>query len=146
MVTEENVFALKTAVKKVVHEVGGLAAAASCSRVGISQLSDYGNVASDKMVPVDVALDLEMIGGSPHITAQMARLHGYQLMPCDGRPMHELIPALQRIALDNGALFAKTVHILSGGAVSTKERNELASTLADIARASAEALAALEEQ
>jgi hypothetical protein len=143
--SEEDILALKTATKRVVHDLGGIVAAASCTRVGVSQLSDYGNVTSEKMIPADVALDLEMISGLPHITAELARRQGYQLVPSGDRPLHELIPALQRIAADNGALFGTAVHVLSGGRITPAERRVMATKLLDMIQAGQEALCALEE-
>ena len=74
--TPEQINALKTAFKLVVSDVGGLEAAAACTRLGKSQLAEYGNINSEKMITVDVVLDLEAIGGAPHVTAAMAAAHG----------------------------------------------------------------------
>ncbi len=71
---------LKTAFKRVVADLGGLACAASCTRVSPSHLSDYGNVESDKMPPMDVVLDLELISGRPHATSALAAMQGRALV------------------------------------------------------------------
>lgn len=112
--TEENINALKTAFKLVLADVGGLVAASTCTRVEVSQLSAYGNVANrEKIVPVDVALDLEMIGGAPHVTAALAAAQGYELVPLDSRPTHELVSCMSEISLDSGRLLADAVQLMN---------------------------------
>lgn len=119
--TPEIQNALKTAVKQTVADLGGLDAAASCTRVGRSQLFDYGNIGTDKHIPVDVALDLEMISGNPRISRAMASAQGFELQPMEGRPTHQLMDCLSRISDDNGRLFRDVMLYLKGDGHLAKE-------------------------
>lgn len=76
-----SVAAIKTATKKAIQHLGGIDAAATISRVGRSQLSDYGNRNSPQVVPVDVALDLDTSAQEPLILAAMAHAEGFRLVP-----------------------------------------------------------------
>jgi hypothetical protein len=46
--------ALKTAMKLVITDLGGIDAAASCTRVGRSQINEYGTAGKDSFAPADV--------------------------------------------------------------------------------------------
>ncbi|KFL92053.1 hypothetical protein AmDm5_0494 [Acetobacter malorum] len=76
-----SVAAIKTATKKAIQHLGGIDAAATISRVGRSQLSDYGNRNSPQVVPVDVAVDLDTSAQEPLILAAMAHAEGFRLVP-----------------------------------------------------------------
>ena len=143
--TPENVNALKTAFKRVLFDVGGLLASAASTRVGPSQLSDYGNISCDKIVPVDVVLDLELISGQPHITSALAQLQGYDLVARELMPAHELIACLQRISEDNGQLFAQALHAVGGAALTATERASMIASAVDVQRASSELIAILSQ-
>jgi hypothetical protein len=136
---------LKTAFKRVLDDLGGIEAAASCTRVGKSQLSDYGNIACDKMVPVDVVLDLELVSGQPHVTAALAATQGFELLPVDKRPTHELLASLARIADDNGRLFGDVARMI-GGMPTEHHRSLLRRHLTNVVAAAREALAAVPEE
>lgn len=73
--------AIKTATKDVIQKIGGYEAAASITRVGKSNLSDYGNHNSPLIVPVDVAVVLDCCAQQPVILAAMAHAEGYALVP-----------------------------------------------------------------
>ena len=141
--TEQNLNALKTAFKLVIADVGGLDAGSTCTRVGKSQLSDYGSVSCDKMPPTDVVMDLEAIGGNAHVTAEACRQQGGAFLRYELRPHHELIASLQRIALDNGSLFAEAVQMLNAKA-SAQARQRMIEQLLDIQQAVHEALLAID--
>lgn len=143
--TPERLNGLKTAFKRVLADLGGVDAAASCSRIGRSQVSDYGNITSDKMPPIDVVLDFEAITGQPHITAAMAGALGYELMPTDTRPAHELAALLSRISLDNGQLLAQAAHVLASKKITSKQRHAMARELTDMVQAGREVLILLEK-
>ena len=131
---------LKTAFKRVIADLGGLACAAECTRVGISHLSDYGNVESDKVVPIDVVLDLEMISGPPHITAALAAAQGRELVVVTPlRPKDDLAVLLARIGADSGALFGDAAEALAHKKLTPREKQKLTSDLAELLAATREA-------
>ncbi|WP_298216808.1 hypothetical protein [Acidocella sp.] len=130
-------------------DVGGVDAAASCTRVGKSQISAYGDIHTpEKLAPLDVAVDLEAIGGTPRVTAAMARILGYELMPLDGRAPHELAACLKEVSMDSGKLLADVVDLMSQ-AKHERSRHAVEAVLRDLgelARASLEALIALKAE
>lgn len=135
---------LKTATKLVVADLGGGDAAATCTRVGKSQLSDYGNVSSDKFIPVDVVLDLERVGGVPHITAALARAQGYLLVPgSTPRARSELAVLMAEIGRDVGELFGTAALALSHGKLTDAERQELLRELDNLHRVVGEVMSLL---
>ncbi|MDE1904987.1 MAG: hypothetical protein KGH75_00870 [Rhodospirillales bacterium] len=137
---------LKSAFRVLVRAVGGVDAAAACSRAGRSLISEYQTFESERFPPVDVVLDIEEIAGSPEVTAAMARALGFRLVPAEPRAEGELCAALARIGRDCGEIFAAAAHVLSGGGVSAAERAELVRDLDDLQRVAGEALALVERE
>ncbi|MDD2794382.1 phage regulatory CII family protein [Acidocella sp.] len=132
---------LKTAFKRVVADLGGLACAASCTRVSPSHLSDYGNVESDKMPPLDVVLDLELISGRPHATSALAAMQGRALVVVEPlRAKSDLAVLMARIGQDAGVLFGDISTALSHRRISDRERRKLQDDLRELIDASREAL------
>lgn len=71
--------ALKTATMLLVRDVGGLDAAALCTRVKRSVIADYTNRHSPLHMPADVVADLEAVASVPYVTQTLARLRGARL-------------------------------------------------------------------
>ncbi len=139
--------ALKTGTKQVLADLGGADAAVTCTRVQRSQLYDYGNVAVDKFTPIDVVLDLERVGGTPHITAALARAQGYMLMPIEiARDRSELSALMAEIGRDFGELFATAATALSHDKLTEQERLDLVRELDNLRRVTGEAIAFLSRQ
>lgn len=130
---------LKTGTRLLLRDLGGIDAAAACSRVGRSLWSDYARPHSDRFIPVDVVIDAEAIAGTPHVTAAMARAQGYELVPLLARPRGELGDALARISTGVGALFATVAAAFSDGALTAAERDALARDLDAVVRLAGEA-------
>lgn len=130
---------LKTGTRLLTRDLGGIDAAAACSRVGRTLWSDYASPHSDRFIPVDVVIDAEAIAGTPYVTAAMARAQGYHLVPLLARPRGELGDALGRISTGVGALFATVAAAFSDGALSPAERDTLARELDAVARLAGEA-------
>jgi len=77
---------LKAATRRLVKEAGGVESAASVTRVGKSNLSDYG--ASQNPItfgPIDVIADLESDTGAAYVTRALAQLAGCVLLPVEVR-------------------------------------------------------------
>jgi hypothetical protein len=131
--------ALKTAFKLLVADLGGIEAAATCTRVGKSQIAEYGSVnAPERHVPADVLLALETVAGAPHVTAALARAQGYKLVRLESaaRP-GDLAVVTSRLAADVTHFYGDFSAAIAGGALTEGERTVL---LADIdhVRATAE--------
>lgn len=73
---------LKTHLRRIHAALGGIDAAASCTRVVRSKLAEYADVnRPDRHIPIDVLLDLEMGSGQPFVTEFLAGAQGYVLLP-----------------------------------------------------------------
>jgi len=72
---------LKTQTKKLVNAVHGVEAAAASTRgAPVTFHRAYDNNRPDCYLGIDQVLDLEMIGGDPHVTRRLAELQGYRLV------------------------------------------------------------------
>ena len=126
--------ALKTAFKLLIGDVGGLDAGAACTRVARSQLGDYGNRAMDKFPPADVILDLERCAQEPRVTATLARLQGYCLMPVQLGANGTVGQTMEQVAGRSGTLLMTTVRALADGVVTDDENEELDQGLDELIR------------
>jgi hypothetical protein len=134
---------LKTATKMLVRDIGGVDATAACTRAGRSLISDYGNLASDRFMPGDIILDAETIGGTPHITAALARIQGYELVPRTTVTDGDLNHKLAGLGREFGALFADVATALADGEITEAERDTLLRGLENVRRVAGEAASAL---
>lgn len=125
--------ALKTASKMLVSLLGGLDAAASCSRVQRSQISDYQNVhVAERFAPIDVVMDLESVAGSPLVTRAMAAALGYELVAVEARSAGRLAADLARFGRDASDLFAAAVGVLNGAHPTTAQRERMLADLHEL--------------
>ena len=137
-----NRAALKTAVRLTLHRLGGLDAAATCCRVGATNLQQYGSQAHpDRHIPADVILDLELIAGEPLITAALARAQGYRLEPVTARQTGDVVSPAQRLGRAAAELSAQLLAALEDHSISPAERDVLLAT-AGQARQAADAVMA----
>lgn len=139
--------AIKTAVKRLLNDVGGIDAAAACTRGTRSLFSEYGSITSDRQVPVDVVLDLESIAGIPHVTSALAAVHGYELVRIAApRGSEQVATALGRVGQGMAVLFADTARALADGAVTPVTNAALTRDLEDVSRLVSDALSLLRFQ
>ena len=141
--TEAQRFALKTAAKRLFHTLGGLAAAASCTRLQTSRLALFGDInAPEHHMPVDVVADLEAVAGAPLITEQLAAQRGFVLLPVrvgEG----DVADALARVASDSGRTMADALRALREGDLAEPEKLQLVQDLTELVRDAQLALAAI---
>jgi hypothetical protein len=72
---------VKSAVRALLHAVGGEAKAAAACRVSKSTLSEYGNPRyGERHMPLDVVLALEKTAGQMPVTEHLAAEHGALLL------------------------------------------------------------------
>jgi hypothetical protein len=127
--------ALKTAAHVLVGEVGGLDAAAAATRVGRSNLSDYGRPGQPHFMPIDVVLDLEIALHRPVVTQQLALAQGYDLVRIVADPAGGLVPAqLAAMGRETAALFATAAVALADGRLCPAERAALSGHAAELRR------------
>ncbi|GBQ99188.1 hypothetical protein AA23498_3432 [Acetobacter nitrogenifigens DSM 23921 = NBRC 105050] len=111
---------IKTATKEAVKRCGGLDAAACVVRVGKSNLSDYGNRDRPHIVPVDVAVMLDLCAQAPLILSAMAHAEGYMLVPTQFGEGH-LPRDMQRFTEETSDAIRKGFEILEDGVVDVHE-------------------------
>lgn len=118
--------ALKTAVAVLLRRVGGLEAAASATRVGVSKLSEYqSRRMEDRHMPVDVVADLEAVAEEPLVTAALARLAGYTLVKIEGATTGDVVTPVQRVTRDAGELAAQLMEAIADQHISAGEGDGL---------------------
>lgn len=123
-----NVLAIKTATQAVIRRVGGIEAAASFARVGRSQLSDYQNRNVPVIVPVDVAIEMDLCAQEPIVLAAMALAEGYLLTPLkvgEG----DLATDIERVSESFNKTVTTTLHVLADGKVEPHEVMSMRATL-----------------
>tara|TARA_B100001939_G_scaffold348092_1_gene372554 strand:- start:347 stop:850 length:504 start_codon:yes stop_codon:yes gene_type:complete len=106
--------ALKAAMRKLIKLGGGYRPSADVTRVGQSTLRDYQDLdRADVFAAIDVVADLEAEIETPVVTAQLAEMLGYILIPTDFRgndtEWHQIMARMGREIGDvferiNGAL------------------------------------------
>lgn len=112
---------LKSLFRALVDLVGGTDAAAACCSVGRSQIASYQNMGDDAFARVDVVADLELAGGEPLITAEMARRGGYALIPLDTRGEGELAAGMARLGRESAEVFTAFMEANADGRVTIDE-------------------------
>lgn len=127
---------LKTATHALVRDVGGVEAGAAASRVGRSQLSDYGHPQKPgQFMPVDVVLDLETALRRPLVTQQLALAQGFDLVPVEATEGGLVPEALAELGREISALFGECAQALADGHLSPQERQALETRGAEARRA-----------
>lgn len=83
-ISAEEVRSLKKATEAAYALGGGVSVITMRSRASIPQLSKYASINEENgetLAPADVALEIDRTAGSPVITATLARLQGFRLVP-----------------------------------------------------------------
>lgn len=135
---------LKALFRVTVARCGGLDAAATCVRVGRSQLHNYCDMHSDQFAPVDVLAELEAVAGEPLVTADLARRAGFILVPMAAEGDGLLAQDMAALGKEVGETFAAFAHAMANdGAVDAAEAERVERELADVVRVASAALANL---
>lgn len=133
--------ALKALFRVLLTRCGGLDAAATCVRVGRSQLANYTDMHSDQFAPADVVAELEAVAGEPLVTAELARRAGCILLPVAGEGDGQLTQDMAALAKEVGETFAAYGHAMANdGQVDAVEAERVERELADVMRVAAQAL------
>jgi hypothetical protein len=138
---------LKTAVRALLHAVGGEARAAELCRVSKSTLSEYGNPRyADRHIPLDVALDLEKASEKTPVTEHMAAEHNAILLrlPDEEATEQGWLDHLTRIGKEAGEVFHRTGEFLADdGIIDAREAQVLLRELDELLAATAAMRAAV---
>lgn len=142
--SEDKMLALKTATKLLIGRVGGLEAAASVCRVSVPVLSEYGSRNhAERMMPIDVALQLEECAGEPIVTGAMARLQGLAV----ARPEAVQVPAIGAsvgaAVAQAGALASELLSAQADGRLDEGERASLLARAESVRNAAEATMASL---
>lgn len=138
-----NIARIKTATQAAIRLVGGVEAAASCTRVGKTQISEYQNRNTALVVPVDVAIELDAYAQQPLILSAMATTAGYALLPIKlGEGC--VATSMEHVAATAGQTMATTVRVLADGIVEPHEAADLSRDLAELIRVATVALQAVQ--
>ncbi|GGJ14043.1 hypothetical protein [Neoroseomonas lacus] len=138
-----DVAALKTAMRLLVEDVGGIDAAASVSRLAASSIAEsYDPHRANRMPAVDVVADLEAVGGTPRVTAILASMAGRRLVP--------IVPARGRVGrsiaevlTSSSEVGAAYVTATADGKLSRAERQRIATEVLELLAACEQATAVL---
>lgn len=150
-VSEKQCCALKAVTRRGLDLAGGGGIACHSTRVNEAQLSKYASNSEDNakaFVPIDIAVELDMLAGSPVITSHMADLLGYRLVPVapagDGAgdtasDMLTLGDALD-IANEASDVVRRITEALADGQVCAADRRGIAGEIDEAIRALKQAL------
>ncbi|PYB71290.1 phage regulatory CII family protein [Rhizobium wuzhouense] len=136
-VSDKDLKTLKAATRLSVTRAGGSDAFEHVTRVRQGQISKYGLASDEHMasfMPIDVALEADIEGGSPVIVEAMAKLLGYRLVREDvPEPetglTHRDISALNAEAGDVTRL---AIEALDDGRLDAREKRDLMEQLAEL--------------
>lgn len=108
---------LKAMTLQAVHSVGGGDAFEPATRVKQGALSKYGsNSFPEHFIPLDVALELDRLSGSPVLIGACARMLGYRLVPAGSSADDDLSLAdAQSVAKETGDVVNLLLTLLTKG-------------------------------
>ncbi len=122
---EHNRRDLKAVTNRALRQVGASNFVQE-TRVREAQLSKYGSLGDDEnYMPLDVVADLERVLGDPMITAQLAALSGFRLVPDTAATRPPSMEQVGAVADTKGRLLSALISALLDNHVDNHERREL---------------------
>jgi hypothetical protein len=85
-ISEKQAAMLKAVTARALKAAGGAAEVQTSTRVNEATLSKYGSLSEDNaktFVPIDIAVEIDLLAQSPIILGAMAGLAGFALVPLD---------------------------------------------------------------
>lgn len=142
VLSKDEYLLIKAATRSLVKSCGGIEAAADITRVGKSNLSDYGNPEKfEYFIPVDAALDLERESGSHAVTEAMAALSGGAFTPAGSEAAApELMTAVAGIMGETAEAIKSVTASMCDGSISPREQQDIVKQIQDVIHACTEAL------
>lgn len=146
---------LKAATRSLIKSCGGLEAAAMITRVGVTILSDYGNVEkAECFMPIDVAMDLQRETQCAPVTEALAALCGGAFVPkgdpkeCEAGQSSKtdragcggLMAATADIMAETSEVMGSVAAALRDGRLNNRERQAMVRQVQDIIHACGAAL------
>jgi hypothetical protein len=135
--------ALKVASRALVKGLGGGDAASLVCRYNPTALSDACSLnRPDRTLPIDVVADLERCAGQPTVTAVLARMQGFALVPMV-LPGTREAQAIAEIGRTSAEVFAAWATAMGDDTLSDGERQAVADRILALNAACMQAAAAL---
>ena len=138
--------ALKAAVRDLVTAAGGANRAAELTRSDAPRLSRYGSPHEAMHAPLDVIADLEAEAGAPIVTAILADMQGFNLVPqtAISKPDASISLSIGEAAKDFGAMISELAVALADGNLTEQEAAHVIPLVRELATEIAELDQALE--
>ncbi|MEP9397948.1 phage regulatory CII family protein [Mesorhizobium sp. KR2-14] len=123
---------LKAATERGIKRAGGGSMLAEQTRVEAAQLSKYKAVQEDAaFMPIDVAVDCDMVSGSPVILSTMASLLGYSVAPCAPERVKYAPELVGTLIRETGEVSAVILEAMADGKLTEAERAVIAKEIDD---------------
>lgn len=136
--------ALKSRARLLIERVGGLDAAAACSRVSRSVLSGYQSPHVCQFMPVDVIARLEQVAEAPLVTEELARRAGYALTRSSSTVRGSVPELLARLGGECAELHAAFAKGIADGELCEVDRAAITQEATHVLRKVSDLLAVLD--
>lgn len=138
---------IKAATQMAIHRLYGLANAAMVCRAEKTALHEYQSINHpDRVIPLDIALQLDTACGEPIILGAMARMQGFTLTAPERAENPQIDTAMAQIAGGAGALLATFVEAKADDHLGAGEKVRLREHLDAIEAGLSDARAGLAER
>lgn len=135
---------IKAATRLAIHRLGGLVAAAMLTRAEKTALGEYQSINQpQRVVPVDIALQLDAALERPVILPVLARALGLSVAAPEGPALAGVDAAVATVAQEAGALAAELLLARADGVLSPGEQAGLARRAAQVAEGAGAVVAEL---
>lgn len=154
-ILEAEIIAIKGATEAGIVHGGGYSVMAAFTRVNVPALSKYASVTrviepggqsrlehGDKVVPLDIAVEIDRRARHPWIVGEAARLLGYRLEPLNGAPRMSPISERDAHVIMAEAMDASRVILAAfdDGRLDAVEKRQLKQELRELIRAAQQVL------
>lgn len=113
----------------------GMAALEAVTRVTSTQLRRYGSDDPEAMIPIDIAVEADLLAGYPFILAEMASLQGYQIFkPMAAKP-GEFLSMLQKSFKETGEMHEAMLEVMAEGDPDLEDLRSLRKEILDVQQA-----------
>ncbi|MFC4168417.1 phage regulatory CII family protein [Teichococcus aestuarii] len=136
--------ALKTSTRMLIERVGGLAAAASCTRVGTTVLSGYQSPHICQFIALDVLDRLEEVSEASPITELLVQRRGYTLTRLDETASESLPHLVAKLSQEFGEFHQAFAEGLADGVLCAADEAALEREITHVVRKGMRILAALQ--
>lgn len=126
--------ALKALTRNLIDKLGGLDAAASCCRVGRSQLANYCSPHQDQFLPIDILQRLERVAEDAALTEELLRQHGLVAVRPQGSPAASILSGLALLAAEMSDLHRVSAEGMEDGQLCRDDKLRIERELQDVIR------------